>query len=105
MQWVHHLADEARATLVETKFPLLANKGSADHAPELIRSGHHAVAKKLVSKVTCQVGHDAKAVARGTWGGFPAWPYEVTYNASGYGPYPFWTSNSPFSGSLTEGAP
>jgi len=41
--------------------------------------------------VTCTIGHAANKVARGTWEGFPHWPYEVTYNASGYGPYPFWT--------------
>jgi hypothetical protein len=56
--------------------------------------------------VTCQIGHDAQTQERGEWEGFPAWPYEVTYNASGYGPYPFWTLGGGTGGSLTgEGAP
>jgi len=101
MQWAHHIEEKSRAKLSDTKFPLLAEKGSAEHSPELIRNGHHGIVKKLVSKVTCQVGHAAKAVSRGTWEGFPAWPYEVIYNASGYGPYPFWAQQSAFSGSLT----
>jgi len=105
MQWVHHLDDEARAKLAKTKFPLLPDKGTAEHAPELIRKGHHGVVEKLTNKTTCQIGHDAKAVARGTWEGFPAWPYEVSYNASGYGPYPFWTGTGSAAGSLTKGTP
>jgi len=52
--------------------------------------------------VTCQIGHEAKVEARGTWTekDFPTWPFEVQYNASGYGPYPFWAGPGP-SGSLT----
>jgi len=92
MQWVHHLSEDARGVVSKERLPLLAKKGTAEHAPELINGGHHHVAKKLASKVTCQTGHDAKAEARGTWAGFPDWPYEVEYNATGYGPYPFWTA-------------
>jgi hypothetical protein len=103
MQWVHHLEDESRSKLAEVKLPLLPAKGTREHAPELIRKGHHGVVNKLRSTVTCQIGHDAKSVARGTWEGFPAWPYEVTYNASGYGPYPFWTLGGGSGGSLTKG--
>lgn len=106
MQWVHQLGSEARATFTEKRLPLLAEKGTRDHAPVLIQAGHFTVATKLTQKVTCQVGHDARAVQRGTWEGFPAWPYEVTYNASGYGPYPFWTRGGGSGGSLTgAGAP
>jgi hypothetical protein len=105
MQWVHHLDSEARAKLGKLRFPLLPEKGTASHAPDLLRGGHEVVLQKLASKVTCQIGHDAKAVARGTWEGFPAWPYEVTYNASGYGPYPFWSGGGGSSGSLTKGTP
>jgi len=101
MQWVHHLTAEVRSGFTNDKLPLLAGKGSHDHAPELLRKGHTDVAKALASRVTCQVGHDAKAVQRGTWEGFPAWPYEVTYNASGYGPYPFWTLGGGSGGSLS----
>jgi hypothetical protein len=101
MQWVHQLSAEARAMFKNHKVPLLAEKGTREHAPNLIRDGHYTVTKKLANKVTCQVGHDAKAVDRGTWEGFPAWPYEVTYNASGYGPYPFWTRGGGSGGSLT----
>jgi len=110
MQWVHHLSEGARGKLAEARLPLLANKGTAEHAPKLINGGHHHVAKKLTSQVTCQTGHDAKAEARGSWAGFPDWPYEVEYNATGYGPYPFWTAahmtaNFPPSPSPTTGAP
>jgi hypothetical protein len=105
MQWVHHLEDQVRIKLAKTKLPLLPLKGTREHAPELMRKGHHGVVKKLRSAVTCQVGHDAKAMARGIWEGFPAWPYEVTYNASGYGPYPFWSGGGGSGGSLTKGTP
>lgn len=106
MQWVHHLEDKTRKVLATSKLPLLPERGTAEHAPELIRNGHHGVVQKLTSKVTCQIGHDAKPVARGTWQGFPTWPYEVSCNASGYGPYPFWTGGGGgSSGSLTKGTP
>jgi hypothetical protein len=95
--------------LTEARLPLLANKGTAEHGPKLINGGHHHIAKKLASQVSCQTGHDAKAQARGTWSGFPDWPYEVEYNATGYGPYPFWTAGGPplaaESNASTTGAP
>lgn len=107
MQWVHHLSDAGRKMLAagRVRLPLLAEKGTVEHSPELIRGGHHVVAKRLASQVTCQVGHDAVAEARGTWEGFPTWPYEVEYDAAGFGPYPFWTFNSAGTGSLTQGTP
>jgi len=102
--WVHQVSEVTRGSFTNTKLPLLANKGTEEHAPELIQGGHHRVAKLLESKVTCQTGHSAKTESRDTWEGFPAWPYEVEYNASGYGPYPFWSTNSE-PGSLTQGTP
>lgn len=106
MQWVHHLREDARAVLGGRPLPLLADKGTQEHAPDLIRDGHYEVVRQLVNKVTCQVGHDATAQTRGDWEGFPAWPYEVTYNASGYGPYPFWTAGGGTGGSLSgDGIP
>jgi len=36
---------------------------------------------------------------------FPTWPDEAVYNATGYGPYPFWAPGTPNTGSMTEGAP
>lgn len=105
MQWVHHLDTTARSAFANRKLPLLAEKGTREHAPTLLRDGHHTVVRKLSKRVTCQIGHDAKAVKRGVWEGFPTWPYEVAYNASGYGPYPFWSGPGP-SGSLSgKGAP
>merc|ERR1719247_1239087 len=62
MQWVHHLEDKTRKVLATSKLPLLPEKGTAEHAPELIRNGHHSIVRKLTSKVTCQIGHDAKPV-------------------------------------------
>lgn len=81
----------------------MANKGTAEHSPELIQGGHHRIAKRLASAVTCQVGHDTQSETRGTWEGFPSWPWEVEYTGTGYGPYPFWSRNSPNTGSLTVG--
>jgi len=84
--------------------PLLPERGEAEHLPELRRIGnetHAPIAKLLTDAVTCQIGHEAKQVERGTWEGFPHWPYEVTYNASGYGPYPFWSGGGGTGGSLS----
>merc|ERR1712032_469016 len=55
MHWVHHLDDQSRKQLAETKLPLLPVKGTREHAPELIKKGHHGVVKKLKSTVTCQI--------------------------------------------------
>jgi len=108
MQWVHHLSEDARRALSTKRLPLLADKGTAEHSPMLINGGHHHVAKKLASQITCQSGHDAKTEARGDWSGYPAWPFEVEYNATGYGPYPFWTAGGgppPAPSPSTAGAP
>ena len=62
---------------------------------------HATVVKTLASSITCQIGHATAPVARGKWEGFPHWPYEVTYNASGYGPYQFWTLGGGSGGKLS----
>lgn len=103
--WAHQVSEDTRGSFANTKLPLLANKGTAEHSPELIQGGHHHIANQLASAVTCAVGHSAQPESRTTWEGFPAWPQEVEYNATGYGPYPFWSKDSPFAGSLTEGSP
>jgi len=103
--WVHQVSEDTRGSFTQTKLPLLANKGTAEHSPELIQGGHHQVSERLASAVTCQAGHNAQPESRTTWEGFPSWPSEVEYNATGYGPYPFWSKNSPFQGSITDGAP
>jgi hypothetical protein len=81
--------------------PLLPSKGYEEHAPKLIEAGHEEVATKLKAAVTCQIGHSATIVKKAAWEGFPHWPYEVTYNASGYGPYPFWTLGGGTGGKLS----
>merc|ERR1712137_56310 len=101
MQWVHHLGEDARVALGEHKLPLLAEKGTREHAPALIHNGHFAVTKKLASQVTCQTGHAATPQERGNWTGFTSWPFEVMYDAFGYGPYPFWSGGPPSGGSLS----
>lgn len=101
--WVHQVSEDTRSSFADTKFPLLADRGTAEHSPELIQGGHHHIAKRLASALTCQVGHDAQPEARGIWEGFPSWPQEVEYTGIGYGPYPFWSRGSPGSGSLTVG--
>jgi len=103
--WVHQVSEDMRGSFAKTKLPLLANKGTAEHSPDLIQGGHHHIANRLVSQVTCAVGHSAQSESRVTWEGFPKWPSEVEYNASGYGPYPFWTAGGGSGGSLTDGAP
>jgi len=95
LYWAHHLSEEARTHFAETPLPLLASRGSAEHGPALIHEGHFDVAKQLTSQLTCLTGHDAQAEARGQWAGFPAWPFEAVYNATGYGDYPFWTGGAP----------
>ena len=95
MAWTHHLGAGTRAGLVAagTALPLLPKRGAEHHMPKLRAGGasHAPQAARLAAAVTCQIGHQANKTAAGKWEGFPHWPYEVTYNASGYGPYPFWT--------------
>lgn len=103
MQWVHHLDSNARAKLAHLRLPLLPIKGTHEHAPELLRGGHVETLRVLAQQTSCQTGHAANAEARSKWtpSDFPAWPFEVTYEAHGYGPYPFWANNTPGSGALT----
>lgn len=104
MSWVHHLAEVGRAAMSNHTLPLLPEKGLEEHSLALENSGIESAGRVLgnLSKaVTCQIGHEADPVARGKWEGFPHWPFEVTYNASGYGPYPFWTLGGGTGGSLT----
>jgi hypothetical protein len=103
MQWVHHLDTAARAKLAHLRLPLLPPKGTHEHAPELLRGGHHAVLDVLAKQTSCQTGHAFNAEARGNWTPslFPTWPFEVTYKAQGYGPYPFWAANTPGGGSVS----
>ena len=108
MAWVHHLSASSREelALLALELPRLPTRGAADHhIPALLAAGHEATARKVEAKVSCEIGHNAQAKEPSPWAGFPAWPDEVTYNASGYGPYPFWCNDCAFAGSLTEGAP
>lgn len=93
MAWTHHLSAAVRRRLSSTglSLPLLPRRGYDEHAAALEQDGHHIVAARLAAAVTCYTGHNAQPEPRGAWKGFPDWPYEVTYNASGYGKYPFWT--------------
>jgi len=107
MQWVHRLTDATRKAFAEreeiTSLPLLPILGAAEHLPVLSTKG--ALGEKLSSwlqdSVTCEIGHDASP-EDGDWSpdDLPVWPFEVTYNASGYGPYPFWCDGSPSDGNL-----
>jgi len=109
MQWVHRLTDATRKAFADrvdiTSLPLLPQLGAAEHLPALSTKG--ALGKKVSSwlqdSVTCEIGHDASPEPAGEWSpaDLPVWPYEVTYNASGYGPYPFWCDGSPNSGAVT----
>merc|ERR1740138_1892693 len=65
--WVHQVSEDTRGSYAKTKLPLLANKGTAEHSPELIQGGHHHIAKRLASQVTCAVGHNAQPEDRVTW--------------------------------------
>jgi len=93
--WAHHLSEETRAKFADTRLPLLSHRGSAEHGPKLIQGGHFDVLKRLTSQLTCITGHEALSEPRADWEGFPAWPYEATYSATGYGQYPFWTGGDP----------
>jgi len=106
LSWVHHLTHDTRTEIRAAKIslPLLAMRGSADHIPMLRKKGHDVVADRFEKAVTCEIGHSASAQPAGQWKGFPDWPDEITYNASGYGPYPFWHGGHG-GGSLTQGSP
>ena len=83
---------------------MLPERGESEHRAALEALGgetHAPVAATLSSSVTCQIGHAAAPEAPGKWEGFTHWPYEVTYNASGYGPYPFWTGGGGSGGKLS----
>jgi len=105
MAWVHHLTQASRDFFSTEGFvlPLLPETGAAEHVPVLKAKGEHSASSWLESTVTCQVGHEAEPEARVTWTkkDLPTWPSEVTYNASGYGPYPFWTAGGGSGGSLS----
>uniref|UniRef100_A0A7S1AMS2 Uncharacterized protein n=2 Tax=Noctiluca scintillans TaxID=2966 RepID=A0A7S1AMS2_NOCSC len=102
--WAHHLSEETRASFADTRLPLMSHRGSAEHGPQLIQGGHFDVVRRLTSQLTCVSGHDAFSEPRGEWEGFPAWPYEATYSATGYGQYPFWTGGDATEKIGTSGA-
>lgn len=104
MQWVHHLSTHGRSKLRENSsfvLPLLPEKDVDTEMALLPIEVATQVSMRLEKQVTCQIGHAAKKEKRGVWEGFPHWPYEVTYNASGYGPYPFWTLGGGSGGALS----
>jgi len=105
--WVHHITDSTRAEIRKKNvtMPLLASHGLADHLPMLKKNGHTKFFQQLRAAITCEAGHLATKKPSGQWKGFPDWPDEVTYNASGYGPYPFWHGPGGGRGSLTVGSP
>jgi hypothetical protein len=105
LYWAHHLSDETRAKFADTRLPLLASRGSAEHAPQLIHDGHVDVVKRITSQITCVTGHDATAQLPGNWTGFPSWPFEVTYTGMGYGQYPFWTGGTTSADYASSGTP
>jgi len=106
MSWVHHLSADARVAMSNLTMPLLPQMGVEEHTASLKAARVSedltaAVLGNLTQTVTCQIGHEASIQKRGTWEGFPHWPYEVTYNASGYGPYPFWAGGGGSGGTLS----
>ena len=104
MAWVHHLTESARIYVKDNtdfKLPLLPLLGLDDHKEKLMENGHQNVVDQVSNAVTCQIGHEATKQDRTTWEGFPHWPSEVTYTASGYGPYPFWTLGGGSGGDLS----
>jgi len=108
MGWVHHLSSASREAFTNTSFPLLPQNGLEEHTAAMEAAGvpehlQTPVLGNLSAAVTCQIGHEASIQPRGKWEGFPHCPYEVTYNASGYGPYPFWTGGPPGSGGALSG--
>lgn len=102
MAWVHHLSQDSRRVLAKHRLPLLPVRGTQDFGPDLLKQGHHSVLRKILGANTCQTGHAATPVARGSWTGFPSWPDEVEYNATGFGPYPFWAGGPPSNSDSSE---
>ena len=89
MKWAHHVSSETKKQLVERNhtFPLLPDRGTAE-LREALGDDHAALAQDTLS---CETGHNGTKIERGHWQGYPDWPDEVSYEARGYGPYPFWS--------------
>lgn len=74
--WAHHLSADGRERLSLVLLP----DGDLSHA-----------ASTVEDVTPCTLAHRVEPkTARQEWPGFPVWPEEVTYEAEGYGIYPFW---------------
>jgi hypothetical protein len=84
MAWTHHLSAGGRAKLSLLSLPLLPDLDDWPHAGSTVDD-----------ETPCVVAHRVQSQpVRQEWPGFPTWPAEVTYEAEGYGIYPFWIGGS-----------
>lgn len=104
MAWVHHLPESARDMLkaLGVKIPLLADFDESVSTSEV----HSEETKDLyASQYTCVDGHnngeDNWNASAGSYA--DGWPAEITYNATGHGPYPFWLGR--VDADISDGAP
>lgn len=88
MHWAHHLP-EARKPHFD-QLPLMPTYNAEQHSNK---------------KFTCVTGHNNTEEGWNTSSSTYAsgWPTEVTYNATGHGPYPFWLG--PVTQNIEDGAP
>lgn len=99
MKIIHHISDSTRKYLMQTSkliVPLLPEKGL--DVQSLEEKGAVDSEEIWHKKLSCETGHNSTVVEAGEWKGWPDWPDEFTYEARGFGPYPFWYDSSPVIG-------
>ena len=102
MVWTHHVPQSAKQLLkqIGIKLPLVPtyNKSHPQHTLQT---------KKIqTEQYTCVTGHNNQEDGWNTTSGgdyAKGWPAEVEYDATGFGPYPFWLG--PVRSDITQGAP
>jgi len=101
VQWyVHHLNEDAKDAL-KAKSTVLPKMAAFD--PLVATSNASANTKAAyATSYTCVNGHNnTESNFNATDSKYPFWPKEVTYNATGFGPYPFWLG--PVSADISQG--
>ena len=97
MHWTHHVPDEAKPALLAAApavaLPALPVFDAAHLAPDEGEAAEVDVPEVYAASLTCVSGHNNTGAFEND-AAWPHWPDEATYNATGFGPYPFWRSGS-----------
>jgi hypothetical protein len=97
MWWVHHIPEATKEELKSLMtIPLLAE--TSEHTEEELSNKAPDAAVQSVMKgykaaTSCGVCHASDATAQNTES--KIWPAELSYNATGYGAFPFWDNHAP----------